>query len=904
MKNRKWIGLLCLALAVVLTAGAVLSAAAAGMVSDVDGDGRITAFDAQLIAESNAGKRQLSETQLSSIKGVSVRNILNFLLGDPDIDVGDTDGDGVQEIYTVAGLQQLREVPDGNYILMKDLDLEGADWEPIAGFSGSLNGNGKIIKNFTINTCVEDSVSEGIYNQAFFGDTRQAAVISDLHLQNVTVNAAAETTSMSFFTGCHRGQLTGCTVTGVVTDTREAYPANMYVGVFAGKLLNGYEGTIAGGTNLSFTDEYGRKTTGDLCADAAFLIENKTINLGSSHVGKVGLAGYSPSGYTVTGTWKDSSNSTELLSQVLRDRRQTVVDYMNAMATVEWTPTETLYYTAANGTDQTIVAGKVHVGLPYNFHNGSYERFMTQMDTQDENGVWTAVSGLESCGWDDSLVTKYYIRPYTNENSYMGAGIQRTKVLSEEILSLDADGYLYYATEEQDYYYGTDERSEYIHIVGNAATAYCMQLYDASGATPVPVTNPTENKTYKLAAKDADGVIWYFNGNSNTINGINSLITTKVLANAADVYIEVTDGGYRVCHDEQGAWTDTGFYLTMGNACNTSVHWAWKQVSSVFVDDGARNSKFGYEGGFYPRGAQSMIPTDYNRENYGMYPIGSWDATTVDETGMVVSAEWDPSKAAYECTDQTYTPEVLNDNGIDTIYEAYAQSRKGDALTCYVSHWTTGNPGPGGHVRMITGDPVVIRDAQGTIDGNASYLIETEQGVGFNRNNHDFPSSWDYARAFSFYEMIGKPTSMPTDTSTKTYLPMTIRALQEEYQPEAFLSEIRKSSVDGEIAAISPTTGLMYSSHSINSVTLTVVNGSGSVLYRHEAFTGISADTSISSDTNNRLYMADLHAEAFYEAADGLLRPNRSYYCHVDVTLSTGETIRLVENRAFTYTAP
>ena len=904
MKHRKLVSLLALVMAVVLTVGAMLSASAANLVSDVDGDGKITAFDAQLIAESNAGRRQLSEQQLASIKGVSVHSILSFLRGEFDIDVGDTDSDGVLEIYTVKGLQQLHEQPDASYILMKNLDLGGEDWTPVTGFSGSLDGNDKIISNFTINTCAADSVSEGIYNQAFFGDTKDTAVISNLHLKDVVVTAAADTTAMSFFIGCHRGDLTGCTAEGSLIDTREEYPANMYVGIMAGKLLNGYNGTIVGGTNISFTDEYGRKTTKDLCANAVVMLENKTINLGSAQPGKVGLAGYAPSTYTVTGTWVDTSNSTSLLSQTLQERRQKVVDYMNAMATVEWTPTETLYYTAANGTDQTIVAGKVHVGLPYNFHNGSYERFMTQMATQDENGVWTANSDLTSCGYDDSVMVKYYIRPYTNTTSPLGAGIQHTALVEyDRVMSIDSNGFLYFSKDGVDYYYGSDASSEYIHILGYSANANCMRLYDVSGSTPVAVTKPVVGTIYKLGTMDPDGKIWYYNGTTNTINGYQSLITTSVIADATDMYLETTDGGYYLCYDKAGVWTETGFYLTMGNACNTSVSWAWKQVSSVFVDDGARNSKFGYEGGFRPSGAHGMMPTDYSREHYGMYPIGDWEATTTDESGMVVSAEWDPSKAAYSCTDQTYTPEVLNDNGIDTIYEAFAQAHKGDALVCYVAHWTTGNPGPGGHVRMITSDPVIIRDASGVIDGNASYLCETEQGVGFNRANHDFPSTWAYAEAHSLYALIGKPTSMPTELSTKTYLPMTIRALQEEYQPEVFISEIRNSQVDGAIPALSPTEGLIYSSHTINSVTVKILNGSGTVLYQHEAFTGISADTSVSGSTNNRVYMADLHAEAFNENAPSVLREGRTYYCTIEVLLSTGETVTLVQNRSFRYAA-
>ena len=888
-----WNKFVAIVLVMVTTAGMLLQTSASSLPGDISGDGKITVFDAQLLAEHRAGRRTLNDVQLDAARGLSVRDLINHIFRPTSLDAIDTNGDGIREIYTAEGLQSLHTWPADAFILMDDLDLEGQEWTPVAGFCGSLNGNGKTISNFMIRTCVADSVSSGVYNQAFFGDTTKDAAISDLHLQDVTVAAAGDTTAISFFVGCHRGQLNGCTVTGTIIDTRQTYPSDMYTGIMAGKLL---DGNIIGGTSVSFTDEYGRKTTTNLCADVAVLLENKAVNVDSANPGKVGLAGYAPSGYTVSGKWKDSSNSTRLLSQTLQDRRHKVVDYMNAMATVEWIPVTDLHYTAANGTDQIILAGQVHVGLPYNNHNGSYERFLSSMATQNENGVWTAKADLESCGWDSSLTTKHYIRPYTSPSAPLGAGIQKTKITPAEVISIDSCGFLYYATNEVDYYYGTNDKSEYIHIIGNSANQYCMQLYDVSGATPVPVTSPVENKLYKLAAKDADGVIWFFNGKSNIINGVNSLITTKALEDAADVYVEVIPGGYRVCQDEQGAWSETGFYLTMGNACNTSVSWAWMQVSNISVSDNGT-----YRGGFNPRNAQGMIPTDTNRTKYGMYPVGNWEATAVNNNGKFVSAKWDPSKAAYSCTGQVYTPQILNDNGIDTIYEAYAQTRMGDALACYVAHWTTGNPGPGGHVRMVVADTVVIRNADGIIDGKASYLLETEQGVGFTRGATK--STWAYAKNYSFYEISGKPSAVPVALSTKTYLPVTIRALQEEYLPEVKVHEILKTQAGEIIPPISPTEGLIYAEHSINSVTLTIVSDDGAVKYQHEAFTGVSADSAVFGAVNNRLYMADLHAKAFYEAADKLLTTGNTYTFHVDVLLSTGETVRLVNSRTFVYSS-
>ena len=62
--------------------------------------------------------------------------------------------EGYVGIYTEADLDLIREDPDGNFILMSDIDLGGKEHTPIGDylnpFDGKFNGNGHIISNFTI----------------------------------------------------------------------------------------------------------------------------------------------------------------------------------------------------------------------------------------------------------------------------------------------------------------------------------------------------------------------------------------------------------------------------------------------------------------------------------------------------------------------------------------------------------------------------------------------------------------------------------------------------------------------------------------------------------------------------------------------------------------------------------
>ncbi len=62
--------------------------------------------------------------------------------------------EGYVGIYSEADLDLIRNDPDGNFILMEDIDLGGKEHTPIGDylnpFDGKFNGNGHVISNFTI----------------------------------------------------------------------------------------------------------------------------------------------------------------------------------------------------------------------------------------------------------------------------------------------------------------------------------------------------------------------------------------------------------------------------------------------------------------------------------------------------------------------------------------------------------------------------------------------------------------------------------------------------------------------------------------------------------------------------------------------------------------------------------
>ena len=87
--------LLIVCLCLVMALGTTVSIMATGFDGDVDGDGRITAFDAQLIAEYEAGNRKLEPAQ---VIGLTVQNILDRVFGK-------TEGPVIENITVEKGLE-------------------------------------------------------------------------------------------------------------------------------------------------------------------------------------------------------------------------------------------------------------------------------------------------------------------------------------------------------------------------------------------------------------------------------------------------------------------------------------------------------------------------------------------------------------------------------------------------------------------------------------------------------------------------------------------------------------------------------------------------------------------------------------------------------------------------------
>lgn len=134
------------------------------------------------------------------------------------------------EINSIDDLQKVKNFPSGNFILMTDLDLSSIDnWIPIPFFSGSFDGNNKILRNVSI---------RGTYESAgFFARVGSGAVIKNMGIDNLYIENSATNSVIGGIAGQQTGGiLFGCFVVG----SMNAFNAtNLTMGGIVGQVSGG-----------------------------------------------------------------------------------------------------------------------------------------------------------------------------------------------------------------------------------------------------------------------------------------------------------------------------------------------------------------------------------------------------------------------------------------------------------------------------------------------------------------------------------------------------------------------------------------------------------------------------------------------------------------------------------------
>lgn len=215
-----------------------------------------------------------------------------------------------------------------------------------------------------------------------------------------------------------------------------------------------------------------------------------------------------------------------------------------------------------------------------------------------------------------------------------------------------------------------------------------------------------------------------------------------------------------------------------GTACSGTASWGWSRV--------VNSSDLGFT-------------TDLNQAN-GCIPLGDY--------------QYDPAIRRWGESGNPDCSDVAAKNGEQVMYESYAKVLKADCLVA------------NGHVTMSTGPAVVVRNADGTINGDESYIMQCEQGL---INTTD-----EYKRTTSTgieYRIQALPNFKSTFATLfkKGYLPHTFAEFlgTDPVEPASATLEGAGDSV----SAMGLRSINLKANYSISDVFTTVRDAEGNVLY-------------------------------------------------------------------------
>ena len=162
-----------------------------------------------------------------------------------------TEDEAITQGYTVVktadDLQNIEDNPNGKYILMNNINLNGYNWSSISTFRGELNGNGYEIQNLWINSYGDDI---GLFTNF------EEGVIKNLGITNAEISG---NNSVGLLAGKSNGA-NAVTISNIYIEGTVS--GNCFVGGLFGEYSHGAEGVIEDAViNISVS---GNSSTGPL----------------------------------------------------------------------------------------------------------------------------------------------------------------------------------------------------------------------------------------------------------------------------------------------------------------------------------------------------------------------------------------------------------------------------------------------------------------------------------------------------------------------------------------------------------------------------------------------------------------------------------------------------------------
>lgn len=284
-----------------------------------------------------------------------------------------------------------------------------------------------------------------------------------------------------------------------------------------------------------------------------------------------------------------------------------------------------------------------------------------------------------------------------------------------------------------------------------------------------------------------------------------------------------------------------------------------------FVYDMPSNYLKNYMGNDCSTGLITALWTVSNSVDFGhcqrQYP---WDETG----GCLYVGDWEPDPSLSISDSRVH----IEYNGEQKMYEAYAQLKMGDF---YVYHI----PDVGGHTRMAAENAVVVRNMDGTINPDYSYVMTHEQG-------------------YTTTDTVNKTHTTCRNNHKYTFANLLYDAAVPLTCEELVTGEMEPATcelIGGSEGKLGLTTGTVKTNYYLDYVDMVITDSQGNEVFNQRMFPGLGRDGDKSAETQ-RFYIDEFDLARYAPAlAKARFEKGETYSYTISATNLPGDTFQVAE---------
>lgn len=369
----------------------------------------------------------------------------------------------------------------------------------------------------------------------------------------------------------------------------------------------------------------------------------------------------------------------------------------------------------------------------------------------------------------------------------------------------------------------------------------CLWRDNSNSSELLPQKAQQMRDTVEQRMRAQGSVEWTVDANISFVSHNNHHVVGETYYGVPYTNMGASLDRFNYCFNEDGTlkdfakinWiADDQAELYMGTDCSGAVYWAWAAVSPSTVW----------------RWTNDMLPV----HNNGGIAIGGYDGEDTHTTTLAI----------YEA------------NGSERMLENFVLARKGDGAVTYFSN----EPGTGrsnNHIRMMAQDPVILRDADGKIDTDASYCIMHGQGDGIFSLNK---TTWVIDEKFTLTQLLND-----------YYVPVSNQELLDGNCPDCWVKVDNEKTGKAYL-----TTGTVESNYRLDSVTIKITDEDGNVAWEQTMFTAIHKYATAKTNYNARTTIRSFNLANFAAHIGEMeLEAGKTYTYELSAVPGTGETFVL-----------